>query len=138
MTTVSAPSVVPTPISRPYWDALAANKLVMQRCEACGSWVHYPRIRCSTCLSDRLTWHEVEPTGTLYAFSVAYHPTAPWYDGPGPQVIAIVELDGLASGVRLTTNVVTDDPQSLSIGAPMTGVFEHRSDVTLLMFRPVS
>jgi uncharacterized protein len=133
MPAISAPAVVPTPTAQPYWDALAAGKLVMQRCEACGSWVHYPRIRCRTCLSDRLTWHEVEPTGTLYAFSVAYHPTAPWYDGPGPQVIAIVEL---GNGVRLTTNVVTDGPQSLSIGMRVTGVFEHRDDVTLLWFKP--
>jgi|SRR6185312_10129968 len=135
MPAIPAPAVVPTPTAQPYWDALAAGKLVMQRCEACGSWVHYPRIRCRTCLSDRLMWHEVDPTGILYAFSVAYHPTAPWYDGPGPQVIAIVEL---GNGVRLTTNVVTDDPHSLSIGVRVTGVFEHRDDVTLLWFQPAS
>ncbi len=132
---LAAPQVQPTPISRPYWDALANEKLLMQRCDACGRWVHYPRIRCSTCLSGALSWQEVEPSGVLYAFSVAHHPTAPWFaDGP-PQVIAVVELD---NGVRLTTTIVTNDPQQLSIGIRVEGVFDHRSDVTLLRFRPVS
>ena len=130
---VEAPSVLPTPISQPYWDGLAAERLMMQRCDACGSWVFYPRIRCTTCLSGRLSWHEVEPLGALYAFSVAHHPTAPWYAGQPPLVIGVVEL---GNGVRLTTNIVSDEPGRLSVGMPVKGVYEHRSDVTLLKFRP--
>ncbi len=131
--TPAPPPVRPTPISRPFWDALAREQLLMQRCDACGRWVHYPRIRCSTCLSDRLDWHEVEPRGTLYAFSVAYHPTAPWFAADPPQVVAVVEL---GNGVRLTTNVLTTDPSRLSVGMGLTAVFEHHDDVTLLKFEP--
>jgi len=47
----------------------------MQRCDACNGWVHYPRTRCSHCLSDRLSWHELGGTGTVYTFSVARQPT---------------------------------------------------------------
>ena len=130
---MNPPAVHPTPVSRPYWEALALEKLVNQRCDACGSWVHYPRIRCTTCLSDQLRWHEVDPAGVLYAFSIAYHPTAPWFATEPPQVVAVVEL---ANGVRLSTNIVTADPQQLSIGMAVTGVFDHRPDVTLLKFRP--
>jgi uncharacterized OB-fold protein len=130
---MKGPPVLPTPISRPYWDGLALDKLVIQRCDACGSWVHYPRIRCSTCLSDQLRWHEVSPTGILYAFSIARHPTAPWFPADPPQVIAVVEL---ANGVRLSTNIVDAAAERLSIGMAVTGVFEHRDDVTLLRFRP--
>lgn len=131
---MNRPPVLPTPIARPYWEGLAAGKLVLQRCDACGSWVHYPRIRCNTCLSDRLGWHEVVPDGVLYAFSVAYHPTAPWFPADPPAVIAVVEL---ANGVRLGTNVVDADPQQLKVGMRVTGVFEHGDDVTLLKFRPL-
>jgi hypothetical protein len=127
--------VLPTPVSQPYWDGLAQEKLVLQRCDACGSWVHYPRIRCSTCLSAQLSWHEVSATGILYAFSVAYHPIAPWFPADPPQVIAVVEL---GNGVRLSTTIVDADPQTLSIGIPVTGVFEHHDDVTLLQFRPAA
>ena len=130
---MNVPAVLPTPIARPYWEALALEKLVIQRCGACGSWVHYPRIRCSTCLSDQLRWHEVAATGILYAFSVAHHPTAPWFPADPPQVIAVVEL---GNGVRLSTTIVDADRQQLSIGMAVTGVFEHRDDVTLLHFRP--
>lgn len=130
---MNGPPVLPTPVSRPYWDALALEKLVVQRCDACGSWVHYPRIRCTTCMSEQLRWHEVSPSGVLYAYSIAHHPTAPWFAGETPHIIAVVELD---NGVRLTTDIVAADPQSLSIGMAVTGVFEHRADVTLLKFRP--
>jgi hypothetical protein len=132
---MAPPKVLPTPISQPYWDALAQEKLVVQRCDACGSWVFYPRIRCTTCLSKDLNWQEVEPRGILYAFSTAHHPTAPWFAAESPQVIAVVELP---NGIRLTTNVITDDAAGLSVGMSLTGVFEHREDVTLLKFRPVS
>jgi uncharacterized OB-fold protein len=132
---MNVPSVLPTPISRSYWEGLALEKLLIQRCDACRSWVHYPRIRCSTCLSGQLRWHEVPPTGVLYAFSIAHHPTAPWFPADPPQVIAVVEL---GNGVRLSTNIVDADSQQLSIGMAVNGVFEHRDDVTLLKFRPVA
>jgi hypothetical protein len=127
-----APSAVSTPISEPYWEGLAQERLLIQRCDACQSWVFYPRIRCTTCLSDQLRWQEVEPRGVLYTFSIAHHPTAPWFPADPPQIVAVVEL---ANGVRMTTNVITDGPESLSIGMAVTGVFEHRGDVTLLKFR---
>ena len=133
MPAVAPPNVLPTPTSQPYWNALAQEKLLIQRCTACGTWVFYPRIRCTTCLSAHLEWQEVDPTGTLYTFSVAFHPTAPWFTADPPLVVAVVELP---NGVRMTTNVITDDVRSLSIGMALTGVFDHREDVTLLKFRP--
>jgi uncharacterized OB-fold protein len=124
--------VQPTPVSQPYWDGLRAEELLLQHCEACASWVFYPRIRCPKCLSDRLRWEQVDAHGRLYAFSVADHPTAPWFPADPPMIIAVVELE---MGVRMSTEIVDADPQSLSIGMPVSPVFEHRDDVTLLKYR---
>ena len=123
-----------TPTTAPYWEALDRGELLLERCAACGAWVHYPRVRCSSCLSDRLTWERVEPTGTVHAFSVARRATAPMFADAVPQVIAVVELE---VGVRLTTTIVVDEPSSVRAGTPVTGVFDRVADgVTLLRFRP--
>jgi uncharacterized protein len=132
---VAGPPVAPTPLSVPFWEGLAREKLRLQRCDSCDSWVYYPRVRCPRCLSDRLSWHEVAPDGIVYTFSVARHPAAPWFPADPPMVIAVVEL---GNGVRLTTNIVDADPDTLAIGAEVTAVFDHRDDVTLLKFRPIS
>lgn len=49
-------------------------------------------------------------------------------------MIAIVEL---ADGVRVTTNIVGDDPSSLRIGQRVIAVFDRSaSGEVLLRFRP--
>jgi len=131
------PIPYPTPAAVPYWDALGRDELVLQRCRACSSWVHYPRRRCTTCLSDDLAWESVAPEGTIFTFTVTHRPTAPVFADEMPQVLAVVEL---ANGVRMTSTIVVDDPADLGalhVGTPVVGVFDHASDrPTLLRFRP--
>jgi hypothetical protein len=134
LATVPRPIPYPTPTAQPFWDALGRDELAIQQCRACGAWVHYPRRRCTTCMSEDLAWETVEPVGTLHTFTVAHRPTAVVFADEMPQVIAVVEL---ANGVRLTTTIVTDDPGALRVGAPVVGVFDHADDrPTLLRFRP--
>ncbi len=133
MSPLARPEVTPTPVSLPFWEGLANEKLLIQRCDSCRSWVYYPRLRCSSCLSDRLSWQEVAPEGVVYTFSIARHPIAPWFPADPPLIIAVVELE---NGVRLTTNVIDAEPDSLSIATVVTGVFDHQADVTVLKFRP--
>ena len=33
--------------AKPFWDAAAQNKLVMQHCKDCGAWVWTPRPLCN-------------------------------------------------------------------------------------------
>ena len=72
----AAPRPRPTPVSGPFWEALAQGRLVLQHCSRCGTWAHYPRLRCPHCLSDALVWEEVAASGTIYAMTVARTPTA--------------------------------------------------------------
>ena len=50
----------PTPeistLTRPYWDGLAAGKLLLQRCTGCGRIRHYPRPLCDACHSVGHDW----------------------------------------------------------------------------------
>jgi uncharacterized OB-fold protein len=124
----------PTTTSQHYWDALAADRIDLQRCDDCGTWVHYPRARCTHCLSANLSWHEVAGHGEVYSFSVARQATAPPFADEVPQIIAVVELP---EGVRLTTTLVDVDPAAVCVGLPVVPVFDHGDDgITLLRYRP--
>ena len=135
------PRPVPTPVSQPFWDALREERVALQRCDACGRWVYYPRSRCPACLSDRLTWTPVDGLGTVYTFTVAEQPTAPPFADEVPQLLAIVEL---TEGVRLSTTLVDVEPDAIRVGLPVAPVFDHAADhddddgdgITLLRFCP--
>ena len=130
------PRPQPTPVSQRFWDALRAERVDLQRCDDCGRWVYYPRSRCPTCLSDRLTWTTVEGLGTVYTFTVAEQATAPPFADEVPQLLAVVEL---TEGVRVSTTLVDVDRARVSVGMPVAPVFDHGDDgLTLLRFRPVA
>jgi len=134
LATLPRPIPYPTPTAQPFWDALARDELVVLHCRGCGTWVHYPRRRCTTCMGEDLVWETVEPTGTIHTFTVTHRPTAVVFTDEMPQVLAIVELP---TGVRLSTTIVTDDPGALHVGTAVVGVFDHADDrPTLLRFRP--
>jgi uncharacterized protein len=89
------------PLSAPLWEAAAAHRLLLQRCDSCGAHQHYPRPFCLACDADALSWVEAGGSGTVYSQATVHVPLhtelAP------PYVIAVVELD---EGPRLTTNIV--------------------------------
>jgi uncharacterized OB-fold protein len=128
------PRPLPIPTTQPFWDGLAADEVRIQHCGACGTWVYYPRARCTNCLSDDLRWEVVSGRGTVYSYTVARQATHPAFEGEVPQLLAIVELD---EGVRLTTTIVDATPEQLRVGLPVEAHFDHGADgATLLRFRP--
>ncbi len=132
--TIPKPRPVPTPVTQPFWDALRDERVVVQRCDACGGWVHYPRRRCSHCLSDALAFHEVDPSATVYTFTVARQATAAPFADEVPQIIAIVEL---GVGVRFTTTLVDVAPEDVRVGMAVVPFFDQGDDgTTLLRYRP--
>jgi uncharacterized OB-fold protein len=124
----------PTPTSQPFWDALAAGRVEIQRCDDCSQWVYYPRARCSACLSDALTWTEVSGEGTVYTFTVARQPTTPAFADVEAPIIAVVELD---EGPRVTTSLEHVEPADVTVGMRVVPVFVPGEDgITLLRHQP--
>lgn len=124
-----------TPTAQPFWTALAEHRVVLQRCGACSSWIHYPRVRCPKCGSGDLTFNGVSGTGVIYAFTIARQATAPHFERQVPQVIAIVQLD---VGIRLTTTLVVEDLDAINVGDPVEPYFDDGKDgITLLRYRCV-
>ena len=124
----------PNEVSQPFWDAAKRHELQIQRCNACGTHVFYPREACPDCLTADLIWIPVSGKGRLYSYTIAQAPTHPAFADEVPYVIAIVEL---AEGPHITTNLVGCPPDQVTIGMPVVASFEDvNADMTLVKFRP--
>jgi uncharacterized OB-fold protein len=129
------PLPVPTPETRPFWEAARRHELCLQRCRTCGRHVFYPRVACPHCFGRDLEWQRVSGRGTLHTFTVV-HRGQREFPLPTPYVIAVVELD---EGPRLMTNLVgiAADAAKVHIGMPVEVVFEDVSaEIALPRFRP--
>jgi len=128
----------PTPVSRPFWDALAEGRILIQYSPSLGRYVFYPRTLAPGTLADDLEWREIDGRGTLYTYTVAERPTAPPWADRVPQILAVVEWD---VGPRFSTELVeVDDPAALRVGMRVRPVFcrEPGSSTTLLRYAPAT
>jgi uncharacterized OB-fold protein len=135
MSEYKGPIPLPTPETRPFWEAARRHELQLRCCRACGRHHFYPRAACPHCLSGELEWQRASGRGTLHTFTVVHRGQRDFPLG-APYVIAIVEL---AEGPRLMTNLVgvAADPKAIRIGMPVEVTFEDVSpDVALPRFRP--
>jgi uncharacterized protein len=134
MASDAKPRPLPIPTTQPFWDGLAAHRVLLQRCGACGSWVYYPRARCTSCLSDELAWTEVSGRGRVHTFTIGRQATHPAFVDDVPQLIAVIELE---EGVHMTSTLLDVAPQDISVGLEVEPVFDDGDDgITLLRFRP--
>ncbi len=129
------PLPVATATSRPFWEALTRHEVQIQQCSACHAWIYYPRTCCPRCLSPELEWQQISGTGTLYSFTIARRPTAPFWADELPQLIAMVELD---EGPRLTSTLCNVEEDAIRVGMRLQPVFDDIGDknVTLLRYEP--
>jgi uncharacterized OB-fold protein len=129
------PLPLATATSRPFWDALTRHEVQIQRCSDCRAWIYYPRAFCPECLSPQLEWKQISGNGTLYSFTIARRPTAPFWADEVPQLIAVVELD---EGPRLTSTLCNVEEGDIRIGMRLQPLFDDVSgkNVTLLRYEP--
>ncbi len=125
------------PVTAPFWDSLKAEKIEIQCCEDCASYVFYPRALCPHCSSRRLKWTPVSGRGRVYTLTVV-HKAPGAFQADAPYVVALVDLE---EGCRMMSNIVdvAPDPEAVKIGMPVEIVYEHVTEaVTLPKFRPVT
>lgn len=133
--TISGPLPLLEGPSSFFWTAGQRGELCFQRCSDCGYWQHPAGVICSCCYSDNLSEQATAGLATVVAASVNYQPWMP--DLEVPYALAIVELDE-QEGLRLTTRIVGVPPESVAIGQRVKVEFEHREDVWLPLFTPIS
>ena len=114
-------------LDAPYWDGLANDRLMVQRCRACERWQWGPEWVCHRCRSFDVAFEQVDASGVIYSHQRVWHPVHPALADQGAFVVVLVELPH-ADNVRLVGNLLGDPMQPLEIGAAVNGVFEHHAD----------
>ncbi|MEU1164516.1 bifunctional MaoC family dehydratase N-terminal/OB-fold nucleic acid binding domain-containing protein [Streptomyces sp. NPDC005921] len=119
-----------------FWEGVADERLLIQRCAGCGTLRHPWLPGCNACGS--LDWDTVESAGagTVYSYVVMHHPPFPAFDPP--YAVGLIEL---AEGVRMVSNVVGVPYDKVRIGLPVRVEFlryeEDGTATTLPVFRAV-
>ena len=118
-------------VSRPFWEGCRAGELRLQCCDACGQFQFYPRIVCSHCSANRLSWRAVSGRGHIASFTVVRRGISKAY--PAPYVVVLVDLE---EGPRMMSTIVGSDPESVAVGQGVVVQFESwGADHVLPVFR---
>ncbi len=111
-------------LTAPWWDATRECRLLLQRCDACGSVQHHPRYVCTSCGStDRLGWVGCSGAGAVDSFTVVHRPPRP--DLVAPYVVARIRLD---DGPVLLSHLVLAEQTDARIGARVSLSWAALSD----------
>jgi uncharacterized protein len=136
---MAAPGVksvpVPTKETQPYWDGCKQHELRVQKCAACGHHQFYPRLYCTTCMSDRVEWVKTSGRARVLSYTIIYRPVTQAFAGNVPYVVAMVTLD---EGPQMMTNIVGCEPEKVHIGMPVQVTFEDwTEEISVPKFKPV-
>ena len=117
-----------------YWNGLKENKVVLQRCNACGKAWFPIGPACMHCFSFDFKWDAMSGKGVLHNYVVYHKAWMPWMESRVPYAVIQVELD---EGPRLTTNILDWPLAEVKIGMRMKAAYEQVNEkITLLQFRP--
>lgn len=132
---LTAPLPVPTPLTRPFWDALAERKVRIQYSPSLGEYIFYPRPLAPRTLADDLEWREISGAGTLYTYTITTRPVAPHFAAAGPMILAVVQWD---EGPKFSTELLNVAHEDVQIGMRVKPVFcdYPEAGITMLRYEP--
>jgi uncharacterized OB-fold protein len=120
----------------PFWEAAAEHRLVVPRCKTCGTFRLPPSPFCWNCRNQGVDWVEQPGRGTVYSFTVVWHPLLPDLADSVPYAPAVVSLPD-AGGVRVVGAMVGVRPSEVHIGLEVELVWRDvRDGVTVPTWRP--
>ena len=113
-----------------FWDGVAQDKLLLQRCASCGVLRQPPAPMCGAC--HLLDWdtQESRGLGEIYSWIDSHHPSEP---DAQPRIVVLVELE---EGVRIVSNLREADHDQIRNGMAVELFFVEESGVKLPQFRP--
>jgi uncharacterized OB-fold protein len=130
-----APGPERSGLDEPYWTALRAGRLVVQRCSSCRAWQWGPEWLCRECRSFDIGWEDVPSEdgryrGTVFTWERVWHPTDRPLADAVPYLVVVVSLPD-AGDVRMLGNLLGDPRDDVTIGTPVTARFEHHETYSL-------
>src|SRR5580704_15701313 len=112
-------------LTRPFWEAAREQRLVVQKCGACGYYNHPPRSFCDSCLSQQLAYAPVSGRGRIYTFTVMHQRDVAGFEDESPFVNIVVELEEQQQLLMVAT-LRQQDREQVRIGAAVEVCFEDR------------
>ncbi len=107
-----------------------AGRLMIQRCEACGSAQAAARPFCARC-GGAVAWEDSAGRGRVAAVTVLHRAPTPEYRARAPYAIALVDLD---EGVRVMGHAALD----LAVGDAVAARFQNIDGQALPLFEAVA
>ena len=136
MSAPNVPKMIPAPVglNAEFFAYCAAGELRFQRCRACATWRHPPRVRCAQCGSDAVEWALASGRGQVYSWTITHRPIDPGFADELPYAVLVVEME---EGPRLVGNLRDLAPAELTLGLDVEVVFDRVAEnVALTHFRP--
>jgi uncharacterized OB-fold protein len=118
-----------------FWLSVDKRAMEMPYCTACRTWFYYPRPFCPSCWSTDVEFRPVSGNGTVWTYSVvrfAHGIPSPWHERI-PYVVALVTLD---EGVRMMSNIIECDVDTIRSGLPVRLTYTEIGGRTLPAFVP--
>jgi uncharacterized protein len=121
-----------------FWAGAREGRLLIQRCQRCGTFIHLPRPVCRACRSFDLAPAQVSGRGTVYSFTETHRAFHSFFVDRVPYLLATVEL-GEQRGLMLLSNLVGVTEPDVRIGMDVLVDFEELSpELTIPVFRPAA
>ena len=115
-----------------FWDGVAQDKLLLQRCARCGVLRQPPAPMCGACHALEWDTQEASGRGEVYSWIYSHHPSEP---DAQPRIVVLVELE---EGVRLVSNLREIPYDEIRNGMPVEVCYVEEGGVKLPQFRPRS
>ena len=124
--------IAPTPDAddQYFWDGVARDELLLQRCADCHELRQPPAPMCPACSS--LEWETQQASGQarVYSWIASGHPSDAAADA---RIVAVLDLE---EGVRMVSNLVDVELDEVQHALEVELTFVDYGDVRLPQFRP--
>lgn len=120
--------------SKPFWEGLDRDTVLLQRCADCRRYTHYPAGGCQWC-GGMVDFEEVDGLATVNTFSPCYLEFGPGNEPP--YVVAIVNPD-CQPELQVMTNLVNCRISDVRIGMRVQPRIVHDEDLSLLFYEPLT
>jgi uncharacterized OB-fold protein len=107
-----------------YWQGLEEGRFLLPRCAGCDKWMWPAHWRCGECGAWDLDWTEVQPYGTVYAWSRTWYAFDRVKERAAqvPYVVVLAKIPH--AGNSRVLGVLKGPDEGLKIGAPVHGVID--------------
>ena len=119
----------------PHYRGLLEHRLLINRCDDCGTWHHPPRSVCPRCWSRSVTATDVSGRGTIAMLTFLHQrPRRAGGDRNEPYPVVAVEL-AEQPGLRVAATVVDAAKDDIVLDAPVELAWVERDGRPVAAFR---